>query len=683
MTPHRSDLLHNIERSQAIVEVANGVLIKAELRGTARIKLHDINDANQSCDILVHDVLCVPGLSRRLLSVDQWMAAGGDIHFNLEHTAVRVVDSDTDEAHSFDVPKPFPNLKMPSKTIDAAYPAVIPPKKSVPASLLHRRLGHRTINTMIIGSKNEVWADATLRLEADNFCDSCQIVSARSANRGKSPLDVGALDMQPGESVMVDLVPNLNKHGLTTSSHFKHHVLVTDVKTRFAVPIGTNHKTPEDIARCLATWATDHGPDTTFNLHHLQKLRGDANETYFSTKFIATLLEHRIHGTFAAPRHQEQNGICERTWQSVRDIAFKTMVFAHVGDEFYDFAIEHAWKVFNLLPLRDLVDENGDPCAPIGAYLGTKPKLCRLRVLFCPCVINNGKTRGPQDPDDPKKPRKVNKRANCAERGTKAIHVGLPRYQNGWLCYIPSTGGLRVSQDVSFDEQFYSTTALLASNSRFSGGIANMPISLPLIPQAHELERTGNAWPFIHGNDDDAVSDDESIQRFANPTVDELFDQVEEETPSLALPIIDSDDESSVDSLSQTEGPDLGDWTAPVDTAPLFETPTGAFDSETDSSSDDETPLPPQRSRVPTDRYKPVDFNACAASRAGLRKHAVHQASAFHAGARDFTAECYMRSAFQAEVNDTSVTGEPADPFQPEPAHWRQILSMPEHVKAH
>jgi hypothetical protein len=272
MTPHRSDLLYNVERSQAIVEVANGVLIKAELCGTVRIKLHDINDANQSCDVLVHDVLCVPGLSR-LLSVDQWMAAGGDIHFNLEHATIRVVDSDTDEAHSFDVPKPFPNLKTPSKTIDAAYPAVIPPKKSVPASLLHRCLGHpRTINTMIIGSKNKVWADTTLRLEADNFCDSCQIASARSANRGKSPLDVGALDMKPGESVMVDLAPNLNKHGLTTSSHFKHCVLVADVKTRFAVPIGTNHKTPEDIAQCLATWATDYGPNTTFNLHHLQKL---------------------------------------------------------------------------------------------------------------------------------------------------------------------------------------------------------------------------------------------------------------------------------------------------------------------------------------------------------------------------------------------------------------------------
>jgi transposase InsO family protein len=692
MTPHRSDLVHNVERSHAIVEVANGVLIRAELRGTVRIKLVDINDATQSCDILVHDVLYVPGLSRRLLSVDQWMAAGGDIHFNMNHTTIRVVDSDTDESRSFDVPKPFPSPKSQN-----ACQAATPPKKAIPASLLHRRLGHRTINTMIVGSKNEVWSDTTLRLESDNFCDSCQIVTARAANRGKSPLDVGTLDMQPGESVMVDLVTNLNKHGLTTSSHFKYYVLVTDVKTRFTVPIGTNRKTPADIARCLATWATDYGPDTTFNLHHLKKLRGDADESYFSANFIAVLLEHRINGTFAAPRHQEQNGICERTWQSIRDIAFKTMVFAHVGDEFYDFAIEHAWKVFNLLPLRDLVDSNGDPCTPLGAYTGTKPKLSRLRVLFCPCVINNGQTKRHIDPAKPKKARKVNTRSNCAERGTKAIHVGLPRYQNGWLCYIPSTGGLRVSQDVSFDEQFYSTTAHFDSRSRFTGGIANMPISLPLIPQSHELERTGNAWPFTHADDDDfnaheLDTDDEAIQRFANPTVDELFDQVEEETP-LSLPTIDSDDESSAASLSAMERLDhLDDWTIPVDTAPLFATPTPSFDyNESDSSNDDddddspreELPLPARRARVPTNYYAPIDFNAYTASRASLERHAAHQAHAFHSGNRDLPTESYMRSAFQAEVNDVSVTGEPADPFQPEPAHWRQILTMPEHIKVH
>ena len=100
------------------------------------------------------------------------------------------------------------------------------------------------------------------------------------------------------------------------------------------------------------------------------------------------LTEHRIKGAFAAPRHQEQNDICERAWQSVREIALKmTMVHAHVPDEFFNFALEHAcWKVFNCLPIRDL-QLDGKPRVPLESYTGRKPHLSRVRVFFCPCVI--------------------------------------------------------------------------------------------------------------------------------------------------------------------------------------------------------------------------------------------------------------------------------------------------------
>jgi hypothetical protein len=161
--------------------------------------------------------------------------------------------------------------------------------------------------------------------------------------------------------------------------------------------------------------------------------------------------KHRVNeGTFAAPRHQAQNGTCERTWQSTREIAFKMMVHAHVPDEFYDFALEHAWKIFSCLPIHDLELE-GKPCTPMEAFTSTKPSLCRLRVLFCPCVINIGNSHHKKSP--------VKRRNNCCERGMRGIHVGLPQHQDGWLVHVPATGGLRTWADVSFDENFHSTTA--------------------------------------------------------------------------------------------------------------------------------------------------------------------------------------------------------------------------------
>jgi hypothetical protein len=153
------------------------------------------------------------------------------------------------------------------------------------------------------GSRNEVWADTTMRWEHDDFCDSCQVVTARLSNRGKSPLDVGHEEMAPGKYVMCDVVPNMNKRGLTASSHYKCYLLVTDVKSRFTVPIGITSPSSRNIADALLVWSHDYGPDVMFNLHDVLKLRADAAQAHFAAELTQLLTEHRIKGTFAAPRN--------------------------------------------------------------------------------------------------------------------------------------------------------------------------------------------------------------------------------------------------------------------------------------------------------------------------------------------------------------------------------------------
>jgi hypothetical protein len=253
MTNNAADLVLNIEESNAVVQVANGVLMRAESRGTVRARIQDLVDPHLSCDTHVHDVLHAPGLSRRLLSVDQWNAAGGETLFHPEHATLRAVDSDTGEAHSFSVAKPFtllrnidglpsassqqdtvnhhPRVQQEAHASSMQSVATVAKKHAMSSDLLHRRLGHRTVAAIMAGSRNDAWADTAMRWEHDNYCNSCQVVTARLANRGKSPLDVGHQEMKPGECVMVDIVPNLNKRGLTTSSHFKNFLLVADVKS--------------------------------------------------------------------------------------------------------------------------------------------------------------------------------------------------------------------------------------------------------------------------------------------------------------------------------------------------------------------------------------------------------------------------------------------------------------------
>ena len=57
------------------------------------------------------------------------------------------------------------------------------------------------------------------------------------------------------------------------------------------------------------------------------------------------------------------NGLAERAWQSVRELAFSMMVHAHVGDEFYSYALDQAWKIYNCLPIKGL-EMNGKIAPP-------------------------------------------------------------------------------------------------------------------------------------------------------------------------------------------------------------------------------------------------------------------------------------------------------------------------------
>jgi hypothetical protein len=45
----------------------------------------------------------------------------------------------------------------------------------------------------------------------------------------------------------------------------------------------------------------------------------------------------------------------------------------------------------------------------------------------------------------------------ATERGIRAVFIGIPENQKGYLMYVPSTRAIMVSGDIIFDESFRST----------------------------------------------------------------------------------------------------------------------------------------------------------------------------------------------------------------------------------
>jgi hypothetical protein len=147
--------------------------------------------------------------------------------------------------------------------------------------------------------------------------------------------------------------------------------------------------------------------------------------------------------SFAASRHQEQNGMSEANWKHVRDLAYMCLNEPKMDESFFPLSLEHAWKLHAALPHKTLTKTNGKVQCPLGVFTGRSVNVSNFRVLFCPVVMTYDKIIVSRA--HPRKERiRVNKnvrqawlevfnRKNSSQRGLRGIHVGFPRHSPGYL----------------------------------------------------------------------------------------------------------------------------------------------------------------------------------------------------------------------------------------------------------
>ena len=123
----------------------------------------------------------------------------------------------------------------------------------------------------------------------------------------------------------------------------------------------------------------------------------------------------------AAPERQETNGKVEVTWRTLRTFAHSLMVHARVPEVYVHFALMYtADHIFPVLPIRYLINEDGDPTTPKKLATSTKPSVSHLPVLFCPCVVRKYTTYV--------ETKALNIR-HQAQKGFRGIFVGIPQHQ--------------------------------------------------------------------------------------------------------------------------------------------------------------------------------------------------------------------------------------------------------------
>ena len=84
----------------------------------------------------------------------------------------------------------------------------------------------------------------------------------------------------------------------------------------------------------------------------------------------------------AAPEHQEMNGKGEVTWRMLRTVSHSLMVHARVTEVYAHFALMYTTNhIFPVLPIKDLINEDGDPTTPHKLETGTKLQ-CLIYVCY-------------------------------------------------------------------------------------------------------------------------------------------------------------------------------------------------------------------------------------------------------------------------------------------------------------
>ena len=82
------------------------------------------------------------------------------------------------------------------------------------------------------------------------------------------------------------------------------------------------------------------------------------------------------------------NGKVEVTWRMLRTVAHFLMLHARVPEVYVHFTLIYTTDhIFTILPIKYLINEDGDPTMPHKMATDTKPSVSHLRVLFCPCVV--------------------------------------------------------------------------------------------------------------------------------------------------------------------------------------------------------------------------------------------------------------------------------------------------------
>ena len=257
--------------------------------------------------------------------------------------------------------------------------------------------------------------------------------------------------------------------------------MIVDQFSRWIALEGMMGYSSKNAIDTITRWCNRNGGFV--NLDLIQYVRSDAGTQFKSEEFMAFCELHTIRCELAAPKHQEQNSICEGNWKRVKYMGNRLLIHAGLSHHFQYFARLYAITILNCMPTQGLVKEHKKVTTPYELVHKCKPSLQKFHTFGCPVVFKRETI-----------PRQG---ATSIQRGMRGTFIGFPPNQAGYLIYLEKPlqgqGHYMTSQDVAFDDNLDSS--LVQNKHVFRGGMQVRSLGeghVESITPPQREERTGN-----------------------------------------------------------------------------------------------------------------------------------------------------------------------------------------------
>ena len=204
--------------------------------------------------------------------------------------------------------------------------------------------------------------------------------------------------------------------------------------------------TTEEVMDKLDMFQSRFGKIDKFGCWYLERISADAGTQFTSMENKDKFQTRGVHLTLAATGHQEINVQVKVTCRTLLTIAHSLMVHVRVLEVYINFILMYTEDhIFSVLPIKDLINEDGDPTTPFKISTYTKPSVSYLCVLFFPFVVRKATTYIGT---------KAVNMSHQAQKGFHGIFVGIPQHQKWYLVYILGTRKIIYLYDVVFYDNF-------------------------------------------------------------------------------------------------------------------------------------------------------------------------------------------------------------------------------------